>query len=160
MAFECLCCGVCCRYLGPYHEAHPSSSDAHAYEFELEFTPTGERIRVTIPEEMQHLISDTHFFEEYPESCPFLRYISDNEARCIIHNTRPDYCRKSGCYDYLVRDSNGVICGKIKNRFVIGADEHVSLVLASFSDIVSRAPYDVFIEEVTDALTNAGYTIS
>jgi len=160
MAFECLCCGVCCRYLGPYHEAHAASSDAGVYEFELEFTPTGERIDVTVSEEMQHLLSDMSVFEEYPESCPFLRYISDNEARCIIHSTRPDYCRKSGCYDYLVRDSDGVICGKIKNRFVIDADERVSEVLARLSDIVSRAPYDVFIKEVTSSLTDAGYTIS
>jgi hypothetical protein len=109
---------------------------------------------------MRHLISDTSFFEEYPESCPFLRYISDNEARCIIHSTRPDYCRKSGCYDYLVRDNDGVICGKLKNRFIIGADEGVSQVLADLSDIVSQAPYDVFIKEVTAALTNAGYMIS
>jgi hypothetical protein len=115
---------------------------------------------VTVSEEMRHLISDTSVFKEYPESCPFLRYISDNEARCIIHSTRPDYCRKSGCYDYLVRDSNGAICGKIKNRFVIGADERVSAVLANISDIVSKAPYDLFIKEVTAALTDAGYTVS
>ena len=160
MTFECLCCGICCRYLGPYHESHVISSDAHAYEFELEFTPTGERIDVTVPEEMRHLISDMTVFEKYPESCPFLRYISDSEARCIIHSTRPDYCRKSGCYDYLIRNNEGTICGKIKNRFVIGADERVSEVLTNLSDIVSRAPYDVFIKEVATALTDAGYMIS
>jgi len=158
MTFECLCCGICCRYLGPYHEAHAVPS--YTYDFELEFTPTGDRIDVIVSEELRHLLPDRSVFEKYPESCPFLRYISDDEARCIIHSTRPDYCRKSGCYDYLVRDSDGIICGKIKNRFVMGADEHVSEILANLSDIVSRAPYDVFIKEVTNALTDAGYTIS
>ena len=158
MTFECLCCGVCCRFLGPYHEAHAVSSDAYAYD--LEFTPTGERMRVTVSDEMRHLLSDKSIFEIYSESCPFLRYISDTEARCIIHSTRPDYCKKSGCYDYLIRDDNDIICGKIKNRFVIGADEGVSEILLTLSDIVSRASYDVFIKEVTSALQKAGYTVS
>ena len=52
MTVVCLCCGVCCCYLGPYREFHVASSDAHAYEFELEFTPTGEQIDVTVPEEV------------------------------------------------------------------------------------------------------------
>jgi len=158
MVFECLCCGVCCRYLGPYHDIYSISSDPYAYF--LEFTPSGERMQVRISEGMLHLLSDKEIFEKYPEACPFLRYISEEEARCIIHSTRPDYCKKSGCYDYLIRDQDGIICGKIKNRFVIGADERVSLILVHFSDIVTHAPYDVFIKEVTDALTNAGYTIS
>lgn len=158
MVFECLCCGVCCRYLGPYHHAYAVSSDPYVYD--LEFTPSGERMQVRILEEMAHLLSDTSVFEKYPEACPFLRYISDTQARCIIHSTRPDYCKKSGCYDYLIRDQDGTICGKIKNRFVIGADEGVSLILLNYSDIISQAPYDVFIKEITDGLKKAGYIIS
>jgi Fe-S-cluster containining protein len=117
-------------------------------------------MRVTVSEEMRHLLSDRDVFEKYPESCPFLRYISEAEARCIIHSTRPDYCEKSGCYDYLISDQEGIICGKIKNRFVIGANEGVSEVLLSYSDIISLAPYDVFIKKITDALKKAGYIIS
>ncbi|MDR2855485.1 MAG: hypothetical protein LBV40_04955 [Methanomicrobiales archaeon] len=158
MAFECLCCGVCCRYLGPYHEAYAVPSDPYVYD--LEFTPSGERMQVSVSEEMAHLLSDTSVFEKYPESCPFLRYISETEARCIIHSTRPDYCKKSGCYDYLICDQDGIICGKIKSRFVIGADEGVSQILLNYSDIVSRAPYDVFIKTVTDALREVGYIVS
>ena len=162
MTFECLCCGVCCRYLGPYHEAHVVPSDPYVdpYVYDLEFTPTGERMRVIVSDEMRHLLSDKSVFENYPESCPFLRYISDTEARCIIHSTRPDYCKKSGCYDYLIRNGNGIICGKIKNRFVISPDESVSEILLNLSDIVSRAPYDVFIKEVISALQKAGYIVS
>jgi len=117
-------------------------------------------MQVRISKDLWHLFPDKEIFEKYPEACPFLRYISETEARCIIHRTRPDYCKKSGCYDYLIRDQDGIICGKIKNRFVIGADEHISEILANFSDIVTHAPYDVFIKEISDALRKAGYIIS
>ena len=134
-------------------------SDAKSYSYELEFTPTGERICVSVPEEMQHLVVDRSVFESYPESCPFLRYIPNGEARCIIHSTRPEYCKKSGCYDYLIK-KNGAICGKIKSRFVIGAEEEVNLILANIHEIVSQAPYDIFIREVTSVLTAAGYEVT
>jgi Fe-S-cluster containining protein len=134
-------------------------SETKSYSYELEFTPTGERIWVSVPEEMQHLVADRSIFETYPESCPFLRCIPNGEARCIIHSTRPDYCKKSGCYDYLIK-KNGLICGKIKNRFVIGAKEEVNLILANIHEIVSQAPYEVFIREVTCALIAAGYEVT
>jgi Fe-S-cluster containining protein len=136
-----------------------SLSDTESYSYELEFTPTGERICVFVPEEMQHLLEDHSVFEMYPESCPFLRYLSNGEARCIIHSTRPEYCQKSGCYDYLI-EKNGIICGKIKNRFVIGVKEEVNRILANIPEIVSQAPYDVFIREVTSALIAEGYDVT
>jgi Fe-S-cluster containining protein len=56
--------------------------------------------------------------------CVFLRKNRHGEGTCCaIYTTRPNVCRDFRCYRLLIRNRNGVICGKVIGKNTLRADD-------------------------------------
>jgi hypothetical protein len=73
--------------------------------------------------------------------CRFLRRSRDGDGTtCAIYETRPKVCRDFCCYRLLIRNREGVVCGKVIGKNTIRTEDAALEKL--WNDQVTVLPYE------------------
>jgi Fe-S-cluster containining protein len=58
-------------------------------------------------------------------SCPFLRHREGGGSICAIYHSRPNICRDFRCYHMLIRNNQGMICGRVIGKNTLRTEDFV-----------------------------------
>jgi Fe-S-cluster containining protein len=156
--FVCTMCGRCCMGMGRYVKIERIMGQSQLL---CRHDLSGEMRYVTIEKPYRE-----HFDPEKErigakEWCPFL-FPAKTEGKyvCIIHQTRPQFCRDFKCCAMRIFDKNGIERGEVKGKKTLSTDDGE---LDTFwkSDIVP-IPYHndaQWRREAIAALEKAGYRV-
>jgi len=122
---------------------------------------TGERFIGQLTEIGKEAFEDKTIFSTFPDACPFLRQgRSDKTYICTIYGTMPSHCRALECYVILIKDSNGEVVGKVRDKRQLSTDNDVLRTLYNSHILpISSKNEVVWQKEAKKILTEAGYKV-
>lgn len=157
MPFRCYLCGRCCTALGQ----HIAIQSREGNVFHCTSSMTGESFTGHLTENGKEVFDDTSIFTEFPQACPFLRQgISDKIYICTIFDTMPSHCRSFECYTMLIRDTQGEVVGKVRQkRSLSTGDEHLRNLFNSRIVPIQTKNEVLWQKEAKKILNEAGYKV-
>lgn len=159
VAFECDRCGKCCTSLGRHIAIERQLSDRDYF------------CRSILDNAVFPASVDREFREEIAEefesgsgrgenkSCAFLCRNPRGEGTiCAIYGSRPKVCRDFRCYRLIIRNRDGIACGKVIGKNTIRTDDAALMKL--WSDRVAAVPAGdtgSWLKTVSGLLEDHGY---
>ncbi|NMB80115.1 MAG: YkgJ family cysteine cluster protein [Methanomicrobiales archaeon] len=160
-AFECDRCGRCCVSLGAHIIIERQLSDRDYYcSSRIDNT----HFSVAVEPAFRDEIADAYesgFGNVQSENpaCRFLRRNPDgNTTSCAIYATRPKVCRDFRCYRMLIRNQEGVVCGRVVGKTTLKTTD--SLLENLWNERIASLPYGngtAWNETVQKILAGSGY---
>jgi uncharacterized protein len=163
-AFECDRCGKCCVSLGPLITIERQLNDRDYYcRCKIDNAIFLAHVNPAYGEEIAEEFADRG--SEYPananKSCRFLRKDPKGDrTTCAIYQTQPKVCREFRCYRMLIRNHEGVVCGKVIGKNTLRTEdaalEHLwnaQVTAISYGNPVA------WTKDVTGVLTDHGYCV-
>lgn len=118
--FECTICGRCCFGMGKYvRVVGQMGPNRVAVRHEL----SNETCYATIEKQFRDDFNLAQAMRVSEGWCPFLRETEDGEYPCIIHETRPRFCRNFTCCRMRVYSSDGVPVARVKGKSSMLTDD-------------------------------------
>jgi Fe-S-cluster containining protein len=162
VAFECDRCGKCCMSFGPLITIERQLNDQDYY------------CRCKIDNSVFPVHADPAYCEEISDEfaaedathsgrekkpCRFLRKNRHGEGTlCAVYSTRPKICRDFRCYRMLIRNREGVVCGRMIGKNAISTGDTALETL--WKEQVAAIPYRdtaAWTEKVVGILSEHGY---
>jgi Fe-S-cluster containining protein len=162
--FICDHCGKCCKSLGPAIIVERQLNDRDYY---CRSTIDNAVFTARVEKEFQDEIADEFLAGECGNDaegtapCRFMRRDPEaGQSRCAIYATRPDVCRKFQCYHIIVRDRDGIACGRVIGKNTLRTDNPVLNTLWE-SEVAARPCGDAsaWVSGVAAILARHGYTL-
>ncbi len=125
--FECDQCGKCCVSLGPLITIERQLNDRDYYcRCKIDNAVFVAHVDPAYREEIADSFSDGECGHPFSgnRSCGFLRMHSEGEGSvCAIYSSRPNICRDFRCYHMLIRNSQGMICGRVIGKNTLRTED-------------------------------------
>jgi uncharacterized protein len=130
-------------------------------KFQIRYTNTGEEQEVMIDTDKEDLFSARDTGTPHRLECPFLREKSPGTRVCMIHNSRPELCRRYSCFRVLVCDESGNRLGLVwdASRYFTTTDPILREIWnreIAGNEISDETEWEDFVGQV---LTSEGYRI-
>ncbi len=122
---------------------------------------TGERFFGRLTGSGKEVFDDTSIFSAFPDACPFLRAgDTENTYICTIYDTMPSHCKNFACYVILIKNSQGLVVGKVRNNRFLSTDD-ADLRRLYNTDILSIQSKNeaIWQKEAKKILVGAGYKV-
>jgi Fe-S-cluster containining protein len=162
--FTCDHCGKCCISLGPAIVVERQLNDRDYY---CRSTIDNAVFTAQVEKVFQDEIADEFLAAEYGQDtggerpCRFLRWDPQTAvSRCAIYATRPEVCRNFRCYHWIIRDRDGIFCGRVIGKNTLRTDNPVlktiwesEIAAKPCGETSARAP------DVAAILARYGYTL-
>ena len=127
--FECDRCGKCCVSLGPLITIERQLNDRDYYcRCKIDNAIFVAHVDPAYREDIADTFADGDCGHSCGgnRSCMFLRKNREGEGSvCAIYSSRPNVCRDFRCYHMLIRNSQGMICGRVIGKNTLRTEDIV-----------------------------------
>jgi Fe-S-cluster containining protein len=156
-AFECTLCGRCCMGMGRYVTVERKMS---ATQYLCRHQLGKEVFYATIERPYRDRFEAGEGREE--AWCPFLMQQPDGTGHvCIVHATRPRFCREYRCYSVKIDDPAGEEAGRVKGRRTLATgDARLEAIWNERVVPLTTADDRRWREEVKILLEKEGYRVT
>ena len=155
--FVCTLCGRCCMGMGKYVKIAGVMGNQVIARHEI----GKETFHATIERAYRDDFDPDDESPDHPEWCPFLRQIEGEEQYvCIIHATRPQFCRDFVCCRMRIYSTDGRVLGRVRGTTLLSTtDTGLQELWDREMSRLSTENDAEWMEQVRERLETDGYVV-